>query len=148
MFGSLNHEMAINEIDKWLREALPSCQTASMNPMVLFDLELRSRWVSQALAEYDIAFETFNPYNNRHLFQLELSTNERIREGRNLYMPKKLIKTMWPEVLSEPINPDNSVLKKCKSFILSRKSLFPLIRIIRYIKSKKAFSKISRQSNL
>ena len=47
-----------------------------MNILVLFHLELRSRWVANTFAEFDIAYESFNPYNNRHLFCLELSVNE------------------------------------------------------------------------
>ncbi|MBC7364163.1 MAG: hypothetical protein H5U07_06440 [Candidatus Aminicenantes bacterium] len=138
---SLNHKKIINEIEKWLSDAKPSCDAAGMNILVLFDLELRSRWVSQALAEYDIAFETFNPYNNRYLFQLELSVDEKIREGRNLRMPKRLIKKMWPEVLSEPINPEKGLLKKVKRFMQSSRFLFPIIRNFRYIKQTISFIK-------
>jgi len=136
MLRSLNHKKIIDEMGKWLSDAKPSCEAAGMNILVLFDLELRSRWVSQALAEYDIAFETFNPYNNRYLFQLELSVDEKIREGRNLRMPKRLIKKMWPEVLSEPINPEKGLQRKVKKFIQSRRFLFPLIRNLRYFKQK------------
>ncbi len=139
----LNHRKIIDEMEKWLRDARPACETAGMNILVLFDLELRSRWVSQALAEYDIAFDTFNPFNNRHLFSLELSVDEKIRQGRSLYLPKKLINKMWPEVLSEPINPEHGIINKFKNFILTRKFLFPIIRNIRYIRQKRRFNRIN-----
>ncbi len=141
MLRLLNHRKIIEEMEKWIRDARPACEAAGMNILVLYDLELRSRWVSQALAEYDIAFDTFNPFNNRHLFSLELSVDEKIRQGRSLYLPKKLIKKMWPEVLSEPINPEYGVINKFKNFILTRKFLFPITRNIRYLRQKRLFNK-------
>jgi hypothetical protein len=93
----LNHPVVIREFQKWLDGATDACQKANMNLLVLFDIELRARWVAAAIAEYDIAYETFNPYNNRHFFCLELSVDERIRRGRSLGYPIKLIRNMWPE---------------------------------------------------
>lgn len=139
MLRMLTHKKIIEELDKWLLEANPACKQANMNILVLFDLELRSRWVSQALAEYDIAFETFNPYNNRNLFNTELSVDEKIRQGRNLYMPKRIIKKMWPDVLSEPINPEKGILRKIRNFISTRKFLFPIIRNVRYLRIRAKF---------
>lgn len=139
MLRMISNKKIIEELDKWLLDARPACEQANMNLLVLFDLELRSRWVSQALSEYDIAFETFNPYNNRNLFHLELSVDEKIREGRNPYLPKALIKKMWPDVLSEPINPEKGTLKKIKKFILTKKFLFPVLRNIKYIQMRISF---------
>jgi len=142
MLRLLKNHMVIREFDKWLNGAALSCESAKMNVLVLFDLELRSRWVSQALAEYDIAFETFNPYNNRYLFRLELSVNERIRQGRSLYMPKKLIEKMWPEALLLPINPEKHIIGKMKK-VLNNRVFFPIIRNIRYLRAKWIFSRLS-----
>lgn len=139
MLRMLAHKNIIEELDKWLLEASPACKQANMNILVLFDLELRSRWVSQAVAEYDIAFETFNPYNNRNLFNTELSVDEKFRRGRSLLLPKKIIKNMWPDVLSEPINPEKGILRKLRKFILTRKYVFPISRNLRYFKMKANF---------
>lgn len=139
MLRMISHKKIIEELDKWLFDARPACEQANMNILVLFDLELRSRWVSQALAEYDIAFETFNPYNNRNLFYLELSVDEKIREGRNPYLPKAIIKKMWPDVLSEPINPEKGTLKKIKKLILTKKFLFPVLRNVKYLQMRIRF---------
>jgi hypothetical protein len=136
---ALNHEMIISKLDDWLNEARPYCQEAKMNILVLFDLELRSRWVSQSLAQYDLGFETFNPYNNRYLFQLELSVDEKLREGRSSYMPRKLIRKMWPEVLSEPINPEKGIINKLINFINQQHFLFPVVRLLRFYKHKRMF---------
>jgi hypothetical protein len=71
-----------------------------------------------AVAEYDIAHESFIPYNNRRFFCLELSVNERLRRGRRLDYPIKLIKNMWPDVLQEPINPENDLRSRIQEYIL------------------------------
>ncbi len=143
MLRLLSHQGIIDEIEKWLAEALPACKESDMNILVLFDLELRSRWVAQAFAEYDIAFETFNPYNNGKLFELELSVDEKIREGRNFYLPKMIINKMWPEVLSEPINPEKGLLNKLKKCFLSSQRIYPITRYLKYLRLKKQFKSIS-----
>ena len=114
-----------------------------MNIIVFFDNEMKSSWLSQALAEYDLAFETLNPYNIRYLFQLELSVDERIREGKSLYLPIQIIKNLWPEVLSEPINPENGLLPKLKKIIIIRKFFFRIIRNFRYLKNQYKFRKMN-----
>ena len=141
----LNHPLAINEFDKWLEGAKPVCEGAKMNILVLFDLELRSRWIAAAISEYDIAYETFNPYNNRRLLQLELSVNERFRKGRRLDFHIKQIRNMWPEVLMEPINPKKGIQGKIKGFILDSiihkvfTPWLPIIEYLRYLKLKRKF---------
>jgi len=114
----LNHPLARNEFQKWLDSAQPACAAAGINVLVLFDYELRSRWVSGSLAEYDVAHETFIPYNNRYLFSLELSVTERYRRGRRLDFLKDQIRFMWPELLEEPINPPEQLSTRMKEFVL------------------------------
>jgi len=144
---SLNHPFAIHELQKWLDGAQEACKKANMNILVLFDIELRARWVTAAIAEYDIAHETFIPYNNRHFFCLELSVNERIRRGRRLDYPTRLIKNMWVDVLREPINPEKRVIGKIQEFILRsmiHKTItpwFPIVEYLRYLKLRRSFKK-------
>jgi hypothetical protein len=145
MLKSLNHPLVISEFQKWLNGAQDACKKANMNILVLFDIELRARWVTAAIAEYDIAHETFNPYNNRHFFCLELSVNERIRRGRRLDYPIKLIKNMWPEVLREPINPEKNIRGKLQEFIwrsIIHKTItpwFPIVEYLRYLRLRRSF---------
>jgi hypothetical protein len=141
----LNHPLAISEFEKWLEDAEQACESAKMNILVLFDFEVRSRWISAAICEYDIAYETFNPYNNRQLFCLELSVNERLRRGRRLDFHMKQIENMWPEVLMETINPEKRLFGKIKKFLLHSviyKTItpwIPLIEYLRYLKLKREF---------
>jgi hypothetical protein len=142
----LNHPIAISDYEKWLKSAYPACLAANMNVLVFFQLELRSRWVANTFAECDIAYDSFNPYNNRHLYCVELAVNERSRRGvHRLDFPKKLIKNMWPEVLQEPINPERGLMAKIQNFILHEiihKTIspwLPIVEYLKYLRAKKYF---------
>jgi len=143
----LNHHFATNEFQKWLDDAKLACETSGINILVLFDYELRSRWAAAAFYEYDIAYETFNPYNNRYLSCLELSVSERYRSGQRLDFIIKQVKYMWPKVLTEPINPENNILGKFKRYILQfiiHKAItpwLPLYQYLKYLNSKWIFYK-------
>jgi len=144
----LNHPIAISDFQKWLSSASAVCEAANMNILVLFDLEVRSRWVANTFSECDIAYETFNPYNNRRLFCIELSVNERSRRGRRLDVPIKLIKSMWPEVLTEPINPEEHLSGKIKQFIwrsIVHRTITPWISIVEYLRYVKLRSRFKKQ---
>jgi len=142
----LNHPLAVKEFGKWLEGAGPACESAKMNILVLFDLEVRSRWITAAISECDIAYETFNPYNNRRLFCLELSVNERFRSGRRLDFHIRQIENMWPEVLMEPINPERRLFGKIRKGLLDSvyKTItprIPLVEYLRYLKLKREFQR-------
>lgn len=142
----LNHLLAIQDYHAWLNSAYTACLKSNMNVLVFFQLELRSRWVANTFAELDIAYESFNPYNNRYLYRVELAVNERIRRPlHRLDFPKKLIRNMWPEVLQEPINPEKDATAKIQRFFVEKiihKTIspwFPIIEYLKYIKSKRIF---------
>ena len=135
----------MNDLQNWLDEAKSPCAAAKINVLVLLDLEVRSRWVANTFAECDIAYESFNPYANRSLFCLELSVSERFRSGRRLDFPIKLIKSMWPEVLRAPINPENRVIGRIQQIILHKiihrtiTPWVPVVEYLRYLKLRRAF---------
>jgi hypothetical protein len=149
-FGSgLNHAFAIAEFQKWVDGAKHACQAAKMNILDLFFLEQRmGRWATEAFSEYDIAHETFNPYNNRYLHCLMLAIKERHRRNRSVII--KHIKYMWPEVLSEPINPPDRILDKIQQFIrrfIFHRTVthwFPVYEYLRYLKAKRHFKRQSQ----
>ena len=151
VISGLNHPFAITEFQKWIDGAQHACQAAGMNILDLFFLEQRmGRWATAAFSEYDIAHETFNPYNNRHLHCLMLAINERHRRNRRWDVILKHIKYMWPEVLSEPINPPDRILDKIQQFI--RRSIihntitpwFPVYEYLRYLKAELRFKRQSQ----
>ncbi|MFC2160402.1 hypothetical protein ACFLRX_01985 [Acidobacteriota bacterium] len=140
----LYHPFAIKEFQNWIEGARSSCELANMNILTLFDIELRSRWVAAAFAEYDIAYDTFCPYNNFYFLSLEISVNERHRR-RRLDVLIKHIKYMWPELLNEPINPPDRTIEKIQQFIWKKvihktiTPLFPIYDYLRYIKLRRLF---------
>lgn len=149
--SGLNHPFAIEEFQKWLDAAQGACKASTMNIMDLFFLEQRmGRWATAAFAEYDIAHETFNPYNNRHLHCLMLGIDEHYRRNRRWDVTIKHIKHMWPEVLREPINPPDRVSDKIQQFI--RRSVFhraitpwfPAYEYLHYLKVKRRFERQAR----
>ena len=146
IISGLNHPLAISEFQKWVDGARLACRNAKINIMDLFFLEQRmGRWATAAFSEYDIAHETFNPYNNRHLHCLMLAISERHRRNRRWDVIIKHIKYMWPKVLIEPINPPDSISDRVQQFIrrfIIHKIITPWVPIyeyLRYLKLKRRF---------
>jgi hypothetical protein len=109
------HPLAIKEYDKWFRGAREACDLAGLNILALFHWELRmGRWAAAAFSEYDIVHETFTPYNNRYFNEVLLGISERFRRNRMWYVPLKHIRQIWPELLSEPINPADNIVGHLK----------------------------------
>lgn len=96
------HPFAVEAFGKWLREA-------GNPPLELLDLfcweQMSGRWQSRIRAEYDIAQESFSPLNNRRLLSVMLSVNPDLRRSPEYKLFSDLISALWPDVLSEPINP-------------------------------------------
>jgi len=148
LISGLNHPLATTEFQKWLDGARDACEASGVNILDLFFLEQRmGRWATEAFAEYDIAHETFNPYNNRHLHCLMLGIDERHRKNRRWSVIIKQIKYMWPDVLIEPINPPDGTKDKIQQFIrryIFHKTVtpwFPMYEYLRYLKTKRNFKR-------
>jgi hypothetical protein len=114
----LCHPFAVREFEKWLAGARAACSAAGMNVLALFHWEQRGgRWAATSFAEYDIVHESFAPFNNRLLNEILLGVPERYRRDRMQTVALRLVKGMWPEVLSEPINPPTTVGERTQEFI-------------------------------
>jgi len=150
MISGLNHPFAISEFQKWIEDARSACQKANMNILDLFFLEQRmGRWAAAAFSEYDIAHETFNPYNNRYLHCLMLAIDERYRKNRRWEVLIRQIKYLWPEVLREPINPPDTVTDKIQQFIrrsIIHKIITPWVPFYEYLRYKKLMRRFKRQN--
>jgi hypothetical protein len=148
--SGLNHSFAIREFQKWVDGARLACRDSKMNIMDLFFLEQRmGRWASAAFSEYDITHETFNPYNNRHLHCLMLGINERHRRNRRWDVMLNHIRSMWPEVLIEPINPPDGVRDRFQQFIrrfIIHKTITPWVPIYEYLRFRKLKQRFRHQS--
>lgn len=150
IISGLNHPLAISEFQKWVEGARLACRDAKMNIMDLFFLEQRmGRWATAAFSEYDITHETFNPYNNRHLHCLMLGINERHRRNRRWDVMLKHIRSMWPEVLIEPINPPDGIRDRVQQFIrrfIVHKTITPWVPIYEYLRYRKLKRRFRHQS--
>ncbi|GAB4388031.1 MAG: hypothetical protein Kow0025_04970 [Thermodesulfovibrionales bacterium] len=150
VISGLNHPFAVREFQKWVDGARPACMEARINILDLFFLEQRmGRWATAAFSEYDIAHETFNPYNNRRLHCLMLGVGERHRKNRRWDVIIKHIKHMWPEVLVEPINPPDGISDKIQQFIrrsIIHRTITPWLPIYECMRYKKLRRKFRRQA--
>ena len=103
----------------------------------LFTWEDRvANWQAMSQLEWDIVHEVFVPYNCRILLSNILSIHEKYRKPPDFIIHRTLMKYMWPELLSEPINPH----KKVKSSVKKRITSF-IIKVPRKLNIYKLISK-------
>ena len=96
-------EYLVGVIDKW-RSAMGD--TRGYHVMDLYYWEQRlGVWAATNYTEWDIAQDVFSPYNCRELLMTLLSAGETYRQGPQYTLYQELLKRLWPNVLSEPINP-------------------------------------------
>lgn len=130
--------MAIREFDNWIQGAREACESSGLNILDLFHWEQRGgRWVAASFSEYDIAHDSFTPYNNRYLNKVLLGISERYRRDRMWYVALKIIQPLWPEVLSVPVNPPEALSKKMIEFLrrqILHKYVTPWLPIYEYAK--------------
>ncbi|SDS73288.1 hypothetical protein SAMN05192545_1949 [Maribacter dokdonensis] len=98
----------------------------------LFYMEHRvGSWQAQSQLEWDIAQEIFVPFNNREIIEVMLSVDSQYRNKQNYSFFTEAINLLWPEVLSEPINPISSK-QRIRGFI---KSILKSVGLFKMIKS-------------
>lgn len=63
-------------------------------------------WLSGNCLEFDVAWrDVLMPFNNRQLLELMLAAPAEQRSGSTPALYYALVEAMWPEALSEPVNP-------------------------------------------
>lgn len=66
-------------------------------------------WQTQNQLEWDIVHDTFTPFNNRELLDIMLRIDPKYRSKPNNYqLYRDTIHKLWPEVLSQPVNPPSA----------------------------------------
>jgi PAS domain S-box-containing protein len=97
------NDFAIKAFEKWLSQL---GNTYNFDVLDLFQWEQReARWQAMSQTEWDIVQEVFVPYNCRALLTHMLSIPEAYRRPPMYAMHQALTARLWPELLSEPINP-------------------------------------------
>jgi hypothetical protein len=97
---------ALRQFQAWLDDVPPAEARGELDVLDLFYWEQRmGKWQAMSQLEWDLAQETLSPYNVRDLLTLLLGVDaaRRNRPERELFL--RMIRELWPEVLSEPFNP-------------------------------------------
>jgi hypothetical protein len=121
-----NH-FAIQSFQQWLDGR---GEPYNIHLLDLFSWEQsHGNWLAGTQMEFDIAWrDIFTPFNCRELLVCLLSVDECYRSAPDYTVFKLLIEKMWPELMREPINPQNSnkkrkprsILRTVKSVVKSR----------------------------
>lgn len=113
------HPFVIQAFERWLEDA-------GDPPIDLLDLfcweQMSGRWQAKIRSEYDLVQESFSPLNNRRLLRIMLTIDPQMRRSPDFKLFAELIETLWPEVLSEPINPPEFVSRKRRLLNVLKKS--------------------------
>ncbi len=95
---------ALRHFERWLNDAEPRHNVKLLD---LFEWEQgHGNWLAMTQLEFDVAWrEIITPYNCRDVLTTLLGVDERYRRAPDYLLFRELIRKLWPEVLSVPINP-------------------------------------------
>ncbi len=100
------HPFLAEAFADWLEGARPR----NMRLLDLFCWEqIVGRKQQQIRSESDVAHESFTPFNCRRLLVTMLAASEAERRPPGFPLLRSVIERLWPEVLTEPINPKEKV---------------------------------------
>jgi hypothetical protein len=128
-----NIDFIRERISEWFEEVKDEKVNFGYDLYDLFYWEHRmGSWQAQSQLEWDIVQDAFTPFNNRELLDIMLRIDPLLRCRPNYLLFKEAMKNLWPELLSEPINP---VSKKQKirnviKIMLMNLGIFDSIKII------------------
>jgi hypothetical protein len=100
----MEHPFAVRKFSEWLQEA---DDLLGFDVLDIFYWEQRAgSWFASNCLEFDSTWrDVFIPYNGRMLLVDMLSADIELRKGPPYPLYVQLMRHLWPEVLSEPINP-------------------------------------------
>jgi hypothetical protein len=107
LLGLPQHPFALEALQEWQAGA------PADGPIHLLDLlcweQMAGRWQAMIRSEYDVVQESFAPLNCRTLLVEMLTLDESLRKSPTFLYFSELIRGLWPQTLSEPINPPERV---------------------------------------
>jgi hypothetical protein len=115
-----SHPFAIDAFADWLHGAE---NTFNYNLADLFYWEQRAgRWMATSQLEFGTVWrDIFAPFNSREILECLLSADEEIRCAPDYELFNDLIACLWPELLSQPINPHQMTQKSNLAIRLAKK---------------------------
>lgn len=116
---------------RWLREILPVARENQLNilTMLLWE-QLLGNWGCVGNAESDIAIEEIDPFASHEIYETMLGAWMAAPERASGLFPE-MIRRMWPELLSQPINPPGTPRDRVAHF-LERLGIYPALRDAKY----------------
>jgi hypothetical protein len=116
--GHPNNPYFSSKVAQWLSDAKAFSRQYGIPILDLFYWEQRmGNWGAEHGLEQDIAIEEFWPFNNAALFLngLKIAQSKRGRPKYAFFI--ELMNDIWPDVLSEPINPKKGRLRRVGSYL-------------------------------
>ena len=111
----------VDRMHEWFDEVKEDSVKKGYNILDLFHWEVSTgSWQSQSQLEWDLVHDTFTPFNNRELLDIMLHIDTKYRCKPNYTLYRDGMNILWPEVLSQPINPltpKQELKSKVKSFL-------------------------------
>ena len=102
-----DHPFVLKELATWMESV---SDARGWRPEDIFYLEQRlGRWLSEGQTEWDIAQDSFTPFDCRALVELLMGVKEDYLRGPGYELCYSLIRDLWHDVLREPINPHKEV---------------------------------------
>lgn len=100
-----NVEFVKDNIVKWM-ENVPEYVLEDIDfPDLLYWEQRMGNWAAMRKAQADVAIEDYSPFNNRELLMTLYNVDKKYRSYDSSILYKEIMERLWPEVLSEPINP-------------------------------------------
>ncbi len=132
IFGRDDSIYAVKMAQKWLDEIeVDNVEATGVNVWDLFYWEqFIGNWGVAGQASSDLAIEEFFPFNCRNIIELSYGLKDLSYENSPLFIA--LINHMWPEALSEPVNPKNR-FEKCITIAKSFLRKLGIFNKVRYI---------------
>ncbi len=105
LVGMDSSSLAVDQFGSWLSE-VKGIETLGYSILDLLYWEQRiGNWASMSFSEYDIAFESFSPFDSRELLESMLSVSASQRCWPDYRYHQNIIKQFWPETLEYKWNP-------------------------------------------
>ncbi|KDR95640.1 hypothetical protein SAMN02745945_01491 [Peptoclostridium litorale DSM 5388] len=127
-----NNEYVKRTSGKWIENNMGFSQDMNVDPFSLFCWEEWLGWEASQRSETDIAIEEYTPFSCRSLMAILLSVRPSYRNKYSCSLYKRLMEKMWPQVLSEPINP--SFKRNIKGMLVALDMLYPTRKAFRRMK--------------
>ncbi len=106
IFKHENSRLAVESYKKWVDGVKSAAEKSGYGIPDLFNWEeYNGNFQTKIQSNKDIAQEEFTPFNCRQLMIVYLSVPEKYRNSYTNVYYTAMIKHMWPELLTEPLNP-------------------------------------------